>query len=238
MLLEGVGKMNNRIKAFRELQILSQGQLAILTNISQKRISQIENSLVDPSLKEIIRFLKIFNCKFEELFGYEEEHQMSKNILIKYTHRGKGHVDPNFTHLVYGDSGKRAVRLRNIVSEGSLVFFHTSIGGNDYITGYFQTEKVLNRGQDDLEIDQLPSDIDAKVDEILIIGKREGSKILTSPLLFDKKLAMQLTSLGITEAHFEGSVSELSALTSATREHRELSTIDAEILKQKCVGRG
>ncbi|HHT7191414.1 TPA: helix-turn-helix domain-containing protein, partial [Bacillus cereus] len=204
----------------------------------QKRISQIENSLLDPSLNEINQFLRIFNCSFEELFENEERTApLSRNLLIKYKHRGENHVDPNFNYLVYGDTGKRATRLKNIISKGSLVFFHTSIGSSDYITGYFQVDRILEKGKDDLEIHQIPCD--AKIDEFIIIGDREESKILTSPLLLDKKLAMQLTSLGITEENFiDDTVSELSAITRATREHRELSPIDVKILKNKCIGRG
>lgn len=104
---------------------------------------------------------------------------MSKGVLIKYKHRGEGHVDPDFNYLVYGDTGIRATRLRNIVSVDSFIFFHTSISQNDYITGYFQVEKILEKGHDDQEIKNLPCD--AKVDDIIIIGKREASKILTSP---------------------------------------------------------
>ncbi|MCC2358482.1 helix-turn-helix domain-containing protein [Bacillus paranthracis] len=235
--------MTNKIKFYRKSNSLSQSELARRMGVSQKRISQLENSMpnssTEPSLTEIIKLLTIFNCNFEDLFEFKRRNsEMPKGVLVKYKHRGPEHVDPDFTYLVYGDTGKRAVRLKNIVEIGTIVFFHTNIGGSDYITGYFEVEKILQKSNadDHKEIEELISD--AKKDEFIIIGKRDGSKILTSPLLFDKNLALKLTSLDITKEYFDQSSSDLSKLTSKTREHRKLSSADTAALKQMCVGRG
>ena len=34
-----------------------------------------------------------------------------KSLLIKYIFREDNHVDPNFTHLTYGDSGQRGEQI-------------------------------------------------------------------------------------------------------------------------------
>ncbi|KMP74550.1 helix-turn-helix domain-containing protein (plasmid) [Bacillus wiedmannii] len=233
--------MTNKIQFYRKSIGLSQNQLAEKMQVSQKRISQLENSSlssrVEPSLSEIIQLLNIFDCNFEDLFEFKRRNEgMEKGVLIKYTHRGPEHVDPDFTYLVYGDSGKRAVRLKNIVDTNTIVFFHTNIGGSDYITGYFKVAQILHKGQDDKDIIKLKSD--AKKDEIIILGDRDESKILISPLLFDKGLALKLKSLNIEENYFDGTSTELMKLNSKTREHRELSPGDTKALKQMCIGRG
>lgn len=237
MIMKWGDVVNNRIKTFREMKELSQAGLAEKMGITQKKMSQIENSVIDPSLAEINKLTTIFDRSFEDLFVNEEGNsEMNKHILIKYVQMDK-HVDPNFTYLAYGDSNKRGTRLDNIVSIGSYAFFHTSIGSSEYLTGYFKIEKILHKGKDDIEIETLP--FDAKVDDIIIIGSRADSKILTLPLLFDKKLAVEVTSLGVTSQRFtETDASELSVISNATREHRELSQFDTEFLIRKCEGRG
>lgn len=228
--------MSNRIKSFRELRNISQSELANKLGLSQKKISQLENCLVEPSLSEVQMFMTILKCSFEDLFIIEEESMMSRSVLIKYVQM-EDHVDPNFTYLTYGDMNKRATRLKNLIEVGSFVFFHTSFDGKEYITGYYNIEKILEKGINDDDINSL--NCNAKVDEIILLGNREKSKILTFPLHFDRKLAIELKSLGITEQRFEESYSsELSVISNATREHRELSSIDVEILLNKCKGRG
>ncbi|MDD3888720.1 MAG: helix-turn-helix domain-containing protein [Syntrophomonadaceae bacterium] len=228
--------MSNRIKTFRVLQKMSQNELAERLGISQKKVSQLENCLVEPSLSEVHGLISLFNCSFNDLFSDEEEDCVSKSVLIRYVPLDK-HVDPNFTYLNYGDSNKEAARLRNIgVSNGSHAFFHTSIGGNEYITGYYFVDRILEKGVDDAEISKLTCS--AKDDSLIIIGNREKSKILTLPLLFDRKLALELKSLIITADRFDKSSSDLKVISDATREHRELSQIDVDILLRYCMYRG
>lgn len=120
-----------------------------------------------------------------------------KNLLVKYIFREDNHVDPNFTYLTYGDSGNKAIQISKTVVPGSYVFFHTSYNGKAYITAYFFVERILNKDDSQAEIAALKTD--SKVDEIIILGSREKSKILTYPLPFDRNLAKKITSLKIGE---------------------------------------
>lgn len=243
MLCVEVIILKNRIKTFREMKGITQTTLAELLSISQKKMSNIENGLVEPSLSEISKLTQVFNRKFEELFvNDEEEVKMSKGVLIQYRKMDSGHVDPNFTHLTYGDSGKKATRLKNLnLEKGWYAFFHTSIGGAEYITGYFEIEEVLYKGIDDANLSNLTNKGHAidNNDEIVLVGNRDTSKILSLPLLFDTNLGIELTSLGITKSEFSQSTqSELGYISSKTREHRELSKFDTDLLIRKCTARG
>lgn len=159
-----------------------------------------------------------------------------KNLLVKYILREDNHVDPNFTYLTYGDSGKKATQILKIVEPGSYVFFHTSYNGKAYITAYFYVERVLNKNDNPAEIAMLITD--SREDEVIILGSRERSKILTYPLPFNQTLAEKLTSLKIGEEKFIGNLSELQAISNSTRSHRKLSRTDVELLLEKCLNRG
>ncbi|WP_080848630.1 hypothetical protein [Cytobacillus gottheilii] len=158
------------------------------------------------------------------------------NLLIKYISREDNHVDPNFTYLTYGDSGTRGSQIINSVLPSSYVFFHTSFNGKGYITAYFYVERILTRGENGAEIASLVTD--SKVDDVVILGSRERSKILTYPLPFERGLAVELTSLGIDSTRFDSGQSELQTISNATRTHRELSAVDVELLLNKCLNLG
>ena len=55
------------LKRIRESLGMSQKELADRTNLTPAAVSQIENSLRDPSLSSIIAILKIIPIKFEVL---------------------------------------------------------------------------------------------------------------------------------------------------------------------------
>jgi hypothetical protein len=158
------------------------------------------------------------------------------NLLVKYILREDNHVDPNFTYLTYGDSGNKGIQIQKTVKPGSYVFFHTSYNGKAYITAYFYIERILNKNDNPAEIAALKTD--SKADEVIILGSRERSKILTYPLPFDQALAEQLTSLKISEVKFTGNRSELQTISNSTRSHRRLSNVDVELLLGKCLNRG
>lgn len=165
-----------------------------------------------------------------------------KHLLITYIDPSEinNHVDPDFKNLVYGDVKDRGYVLLNNLNEGSYIFFNTKIGHERYITGYYYFSKLLLKGRDDKEISQLTSD--AKKDEVILIGDREKSKILTKPLLLDKQLMMKLKSLHADEKYFQEKLAEnkteLESINYKTRTHRKLSDKDKDFLLQLCENRG
>lgn len=167
---------------------------------------------------------------------------MKKHMLITYTDPvdNNNHVDPDFTKLLYGDSSYVSLIKENL-EEGSYVFFNTRIGSDRYITAYFYVEKVLYRGNNDAEIDGL-NFCGVEVDKAFIVGSRVHSKILTTPLLFGKQLATEVTSLNMpltyfTQGYFKDK-SILSAISSKTRNPVILSDRDKDILLDKCKYKG
>ncbi|MEZ2661481.1 hypothetical protein [Aneurinibacillus aneurinilyticus] len=160
------------------------------------------------------------------------------HLLIKYILREDNHVDPNFTYLTYGDSNTRKVtQIKNTLQCGSYVFFHTSYNQQEYITAYFYVEKILTKDEHSSEINSLNTD--SKVDDIVIIGSRERSKILTYPLPFDKNVIENLKSLDIDWGKVKrGEQSELKTISDSTRSHRKLTEAEKEWLINKCHNRG
>lgn len=160
------------------------------------------------------------------------------NLLIKYIYREDNHVDPNFTYLTYGDSDKTKVGLiQNCVEPGSYVFFHTSYNNKAYITAYFYVERVLTKERHQPEIHCLRTD--SSVDEVVILGSRERSKILTYPLPFDKNAVDNLESLNIDWSKVEnGEQTELQTISNSTRMHRQLRDQEVQWLLNVCRNRG
>ncbi len=67
---------------------------------------------------------------------------MSKHYLIPYVPI-KGHKDPGFKELAYGESGQRGISLEKNLSKGSCLFFHTKIGSTKYITCFIEVERII-----------------------------------------------------------------------------------------------
>ncbi|EZH67868.1 hypothetical protein DH09_08055 [Bacillaceae bacterium JMAK1] len=226
----------NRISLYRSQSKLTQNKLALKMEISQKRVSQLENGASDPSIYEIHKMTSLFQCSFEDLYPKKEERGNGMNIFIKYKELEK-HADPDFTHLTYGDAdNQRGANTRNNAQIGSYAFFHTSIGGQEYITAYYLIEEILERGTDDERIDKLNSA--AKVDHIVLVGDRNKSKVLSTPLALDRKLIKDLPSLGITESYLDNSKTELFGISSKTRNHRKISDKEASYLIKLCQNKG
>ncbi len=151
---------------------------------------------------------------------------MTISYLIPYTPI-KGHKDPDFKQLIYGDSGSRGENLKNKLSKGSYLFFHTKIGSEKYITCYIVIDKVISRkiAQADLNIT-----CDAQFDDWVFIGDKCLSKRLRKPLRFNKTLAEKL-SLNINFSDLSNNKrSEVQIIGSATRSHRELNSNDIRTL--------
>jgi len=159
------------------------------------------------------------------------------NLLIPYVHL-YNHPDPLFDEFTYGDGGGRARKLRNDLNKGDYVFFHTSMGGRKYITGYYVVERlidtidvindrILSSKYQNPHIHELRTGMVRKEeDNVILFGDPITSRILRKPLLFNKALAQEL-SLGIK---FSKNRTETQAIGSATRAWRKLSDKDVDIL--------
>lgn len=151
---------------------------------------------------------------------------MPKHYLIPYVTL-KGHKDPDFKELAYGDSGKRGRILKDNLSVGSYLFFHTKIGSNKYITCYIVVDRILTGKEA-----QVDSSIncDGQYDDWLFIGNKEKSLRLRKPIPLNRQLASKI-SLAIDFEPFEnGRKSELQVIGSSTRSHRQLTDNDVFVI--------
>lgn len=157
-----------------------------------------------------------------------------EHMIVTYSIKcaENGHIDPNFTQLVYGSSGKNGNSLQRHIKQGSYIFFNTRIGDKRYVTAYFYIEKILTRNTNINEIKVL--NCDAKDDDIIFIGSRNFSKILTIPLLLDKDLLLKLKSYKATEEYFETKSSELEAIKDKTLNPTVITEEEKELLLQLC----
>ncbi|MFC4402512.1 hypothetical protein [Gracilibacillus xinjiangensis] len=164
------------------------------------------------------------------------------HIFITYSAEkaNEGHVDPNFTYMVYGNSGKNGRKLRNHLTPGSYIFFNARIGNKRYITAYFYVEKILIKSEHDREIQAL--NCSAKEDEVIFIGDRSFSKILTIPLPLDRALIGKITSFHADDKYFDGKkamgIEELEAIKDKTLNPRVITEQEKEMLLDLCEFRG
>ncbi|GAB6423087.1 hypothetical protein bcgnr5378_05270 [Bacillus cereus] len=167
---------------------------------------------------------------------------MGKHIFITYSaeRASAGHVDPNFTQLVYGHSGPNGSMLNNHLEVGSYIFFNARLGTQRFITAYFKISKILRRGDDDVEIDALTCD--AKDDKYIFIADRNESKVLTLPLVFGKELIGKIPSYEADKAYFDRKEkegrNELMAISDATLRPHIISEEEKDFLIDLCKLRG
>lgn len=167
---------------------------------------------------------------------------MNEHIIITYSAEKaeEGHVDPNFTKLVYGNSGKNGAIIKKHLDCGSYIFFNARIGDKRYITAYFYVEKVLLRDMHNEEINLL--NCSAEEDEVIIIGSRLFSKILTIPLDFDRGLISKIKSYNADDYYFENKetsgIGELEAIKDKTLNPKVITEDEKEMLLKLCRNRG
>lgn len=167
---------------------------------------------------------------------------MNEHIVITYSAEcaKDGHVDPNFTQLAYGNSEKNGAIVEKHMTPGSYLFFNARIGDRRYITAYFYVEKILLKGKNDAEI--LALSCDAKSDEVVVIGNRNFSKILTVPLLFDRELIGKIKSYEADDDYFNqktnAGYSELAAIKDKTLNPKIISEEEKEYLLGLCKNKG
>lgn len=64
--------MENNIKKYRNLLKLRQEDLAESLNVTRQTINAIELGKHDPSLELAFKLAKLFNCRIEDLFEFED----------------------------------------------------------------------------------------------------------------------------------------------------------------------
>ena len=161
-----------------------------------------------------------------------------KHMLITYSSEKaeSGHVDPNFTKLVYGNSKKNGEVIRNNITPGSYIFFNTRIDNKRYITSYFYVEKMLFKDKHDHEIKGLGCS--ASEDAVIVIGSRTFSKVLTIPLVLDQKMIGKITSLRADSKYFAAKekkgIGELEAIKDKTLNPAIITEEEKEMLIDLC----
>jgi len=158
------------------------------------------------------------------------------HLLIPYVPLS-WHHDPILDEFTYGDSESRARKLKRDLKRGDYVFFHTTIRGQRYITAYYVIDRVLDTRiaasdraivakYKNPHIDEYRKGERQDYDDAVIFGDPVLSKKLPRPLLFDRTLAEKL-SLAIP---FKEGFTETQCIGSATRQWRELTEQDVQIL--------
>ncbi|WMW26140.1 hypothetical protein RE474_05315 [Methanolobus sediminis] len=77
------------------------------------------------------------------------EYGNGKNMLYRYLSpsvmkkKHIDHPDPLFDELTYGEGGNFSSMVRQNVLPGSHIFFHTTIGGQRYITAHYFVSKIM-----------------------------------------------------------------------------------------------
>lgn len=63
--------MENRLKVYRAMEDITQGELADRVGVSRQTINSIETGRYDPSLELAFKLAEEFDCQIEEIFEYE-----------------------------------------------------------------------------------------------------------------------------------------------------------------------
>lgn len=65
--------MKNNIKYMRSTHKFTQDELAERLDVSRQTIISLEKGRYNPSITLAFKLARVFNCKIEEIFIYEEE---------------------------------------------------------------------------------------------------------------------------------------------------------------------
>ena len=63
----------NHLKEYRAKINVNQQEMGSLVGVSRQTISQIERGDYSPSVTLALKIAKVFNCKVEDIFDYQEE---------------------------------------------------------------------------------------------------------------------------------------------------------------------
>jgi len=64
--------MENRLKVYRAMEDITQGELADRVGVSRQTINSIETGRYDPSLELAFKLAEEFDCQIEDIFEYED----------------------------------------------------------------------------------------------------------------------------------------------------------------------
>ena len=121
------------------------------------------------------------------------------HLLIAYIYLPH-HNDPLLEEFTYGDSKKRARRLKLDAKPGDYIFFHRSIGGRRFITAYYVVDRVLDTAEaakyrnitakyrNPHILEFLLGERTTEEEDALVFGDPITSRVLDRPLPFDKSL--------------------------------------------------
>lgn len=120
------------------------------------------------------------------------------------------------------------------------MFFNARIGVERYITAYFYIEKVLLKKANGNEIEALSCSV--KDDEVILIGSRTFSKVLTIPLVFDRELIGKIKSYEADDNYFNAKISagctELEAIKDKILNPKIITEEEKEMLIAICKNNG
>jgi hypothetical protein len=160
------------------------------------------------------------------------------NLLIPYVPL-PDHPDPILDEFTYGDIDKRARKLKRDLRKGDYLFLQATSRGRRYITAYYVVDRVMDTSEAaknkliraKYKNPHIASFLAGKRwrDDVLVFGDPILSRRLPSPLPFDRSLARRL-SLGI---RFTKEQTELSRISSHTRQWRPLTEADTKVLLRK-----
>lgn len=66
-------EFNERIKGLREDKDLSQTELGIILNMTQRKVSRLETGESEPSLQDIKQLCHFYNLSADYILGYTDE---------------------------------------------------------------------------------------------------------------------------------------------------------------------
>lgn len=76
--------IGKKIIKFRNMQNLSQEELAARLNVSRQTVSKWENDVAMPDAYNVVELAKVFNCSTDELLlGQEEEKRDNDNQIVE-----------------------------------------------------------------------------------------------------------------------------------------------------------
>jgi len=158
------------------------------------------------------------------------------HLLIPYTPLAD-HPDPLIDEFTYGDINQRGKKLLYDVEKGDYLFLHTSQRSKRVITAYYVVAEVLkvSEAYNDRKIrDKYKNPHLTRYqdygeqykNDVIVFGDPIRSKKLEPPLIFNRQLADML-SLDIP---YHDNKTELQDISSATRQWRNLTDVDVELL--------